>query len=89
MKHILFSVFDKKAEQYGRPFVARNHEEAKRSLSIEVNDGDPSSLLRRYPSDFSLNVVGVWDDGSGIIESSHPVFVVDLSDLVVPPIPEA
>lgn len=60
----IFSVYDVKSNQYFSPFYAKNFELAKRSLTLSFNS---ESMLVHYPSDYSLWLLGEFDDEDGVI----------------------
>lgn len=76
-----YSVYDNKALQYHSPFFAVNDATAIRSITDAVND--PQTNLSRHPRDFSLFLVGQWDDNSGQFMPLLPlVHVTDCIALV-------
>lgn len=81
MVSMIFSIFDSKAAQYGRPFFTQNRASAQRSLQMELRQ-DPKSVLAQYPTDFSLYILGMFDDDTGLFTSHSPQFVIGLSELI-------
>lgn len=72
----LYSIFDKKSISYGRPFFAKNLAEANRSLHMSMaRDDSPEA---KFPEDYSLNLVGHFDETTGVIKSDGPVFTIEL-----------
>lgn len=71
------SVFDKAAQAYGRPIFVPAVGSASRSFSDEVNRVDPSNEMNRHPQDFSLFILGQFDDSTGVITPQVPSLVVD------------
>lgn len=63
MKTSLYSIYDKQAEIYGRPFHAVNDILAKRTY--ETIAQDPKSDLALYPQDYKLVKIGTFDSKSG------------------------
>lgn len=63
MKLEIYSVFDKKALVYGRPFFLLNDATAIRAFTDLVND--PSTDVNRHPSDYQLFHVGSFEDTTG------------------------
>ena len=61
----VFSVYDSKAESYGMPFVQKTSGEALRGFATASND--PSLAIGKYPEDFTLFEIGVWDETRGIM----------------------
>lgn len=71
MKLTMYSLLDGKSKVYSKPFYANNDGEALRSFADAVNNKD--LLCGKYPEDFSLFRVGVWDDVDGFVTSSDAV----------------
>lgn len=61
----LFTVYDSKAEAYMHPFVMRSRGEALRAWESEVNN--EQSNFSRFPADFTLFEIGVFDEASGSV----------------------
>jgi hypothetical protein len=82
MKRNLYAIRDSKMNAFLSLVSMRTDDEAKRSLSIIVND--PESLLHRHPNDYELYRLGTLDDESGAITGlENPFHVASLSSLVV------
>lgn len=60
MKTKVYSVFDSKAAVYGTPFFMPNDAMAVRAFTDLVNG--PENMISTHPEDFSLFVVGDFDD---------------------------
>lgn len=65
MSKILVSVRDVKAGFYDGCFLVRSRAEAVRGFVDEVNN--PQSMLGRHPEDYTLFVVGEFDEETGVI----------------------
>ncbi len=61
----MFSIYDSKAARYAPPFVAQSGGVAKRMLVDSASD--PQQLFARHPGDFTLFLLGDWDDENGIL----------------------
>lgn len=61
----LFAVYDAVAKAFATPFVMRSDGEALRAFTQEVNN--PASQLHASHADFSLHVLGEFDDATGVI----------------------
>lgn len=66
MKMHMFSVLDVKAEAYGTPFFVPHDVVATRAFVEETRN--PQSQFSRYPADYHLYKLGVWDDQDGKLE---------------------
>ncbi len=70
MKLIFVSVYDKATEAYMRPFPAQSKGQAIRIFEVEVCRED--SDLGKHREDYSLFLVGSWNDSSGSLEGCQP-----------------
>ena len=88
LKLNVFSIYDKKAQAYFNPFYFHYKGEALRSFETEVNN--PQSPLSKYPADFALYRLGVFNSTTGCIEGlPKPEFVSEALDFrPVAPRPE-
>jgi len=71
MKLLAFTIFDTKAQAYGRPFFNHTIPEAIRTFTDAVNAAD--SPFFRHPEDYLLFHVGSYDDAGGVLEACNPV----------------
>lgn len=69
----VYSVFDRKAAVFARPFVAPNDAMAVRSFLAARQD--PSTELAKFPEDFSLHRLGSFDDDTGELFGTTPAVV--------------
>lgn len=70
----MFAIFDKKACIYFQPSYFLNKSLALRSFTELVND--PKTQIYKYPSDFSIWIVGEWNEKLGtIIPNKNPEFL--------------
>lgn len=67
-KYKICSVYDSKAECYGRPMFVPATGAAIRGFADEVNSGNKDSAAATHPEDFTLFEIGVWDDAAGTVE---------------------
>jgi len=63
---LAFSVYDSKAEVFGKPFFEITKGTAIRAFSDAVNEKD--SAFQRHAEDYTLFHVGAYDDGMGVFE---------------------
>ena len=68
MNLFAFSVYDNAIKAYGRPWFARNEAEALRSFRLEV--ANPDSFMAKSPADFTLFMVGSFDDNTGELRAT-------------------
>lgn len=77
----LYSVFDKKTLVFSPPFPAPTHGAAQRLIKDTASsDGNQ---LGKYPDDFALYHIGIFDDSEGYVgfdpDQVMPVLVVEVS----------
>lgn len=84
MKTKMFSVFDSKAACYGTPFFMPMESMAIRAFSDLVNDG--TTLVSKHPEDFSLFLVGSFEDSLATFDSVKPTNLVTASSLKRQPV---
>lgn len=81
MKYQMYSIFDLKVGVYHPPIFFRSPGEAIRSFVGAATEG--SSLLSKYPKDFSLHSLGSWDDDTAKYKVlPEPAFIGVLHDLI-------
>lgn len=68
-----FCVHDVKADLYNAPFFVPTRAQAERAFAGIVND--PQTELAKYPDDFRLVAVGVFNDQVGEMVPSKPELV--------------
>lgn len=82
MRVLLFSIFDRKANIYLAPFVARSETDAVRQVSASFRDPQMRDTpVGQHPEDFDLRFIGVFDDETGRVEGESPRNVSSLLDL--------
>ncbi len=80
MKKNLYCLYDVKSEFYGVPVLFHNDEDAKRGYSGIFQN--PTSQSAKYPEDFRLFLLGVFNDSTGeIVCPETPAFLTELSSL--------
>lgn len=62
MKVKIFSIYDVKAQAFNQPFFSNNRGTAIRSFAEAISD--KNSMYGKYPEDFVLFEIGVFDDES-------------------------
>lgn len=79
----VYSIRDAKTEAYSNPFYAHNRQAAVRLFETACND--PAVEISKYPDDFALFEIGVFDDAAGLILSEiQPVRVIGANELKRP-----
>lgn len=63
---LVLSVYDSKAQVYSQPFFSANIATATRMFSAAV--ADPNTQLSKFPEDYSLHVLGEFDDATGTLQ---------------------
>ena len=83
MIHIVFSIYDAKAQAYLPPFFMHSEAVAVRAFSDGINDKEHA--FGRHPSDYTLFNIGNFDDATGKIEPATPIAVASGHTLVEQP----
>ena len=83
MKMTICSVFDSAAATYGRPFFVPSRQVGIRTFTDEVNREDEQSNLYLHPDDFSLFVIGEFDDQSGVFDTHAPEVLIRAKDVKI------
>lgn len=76
----VYSIYDSKAEAYLQPFFCVNNNVAMRHFRAAVND--PSHDFGKYSSDFTLFLIGEWDQWEAKLSSyDHKIQLVQGHEL--------
>lgn len=82
MKMKMFSFFDSKAAFFSNPFYEQREGAAIRMFADAVNDSsNPNNLLNKHPEDYSLFLLGEFDNDTGAIDMIKPLNLVTASAL--------
>jgi len=84
----IYSVRDKRANEYGQPMAMPTDAHAVRSFQQEVNRTDPGNMLNQYPEDFAIYYVGYFNSETGTITESGPQLLMEAIAAKKPPEPE-
>ena len=63
----MYSLYDSKTEAYIPPFYSKAKGDAIRQITQVINDANSKHDFAKYPEDFTLFELGVFDDSTGII----------------------
>lgn len=63
----VFSVYDAALSAYMQPFFLRSKGEAVRSFTDAI--ADPKMPFHAHPEDYTLFLIGAWDDVRGVMVS--------------------
>lgn len=69
MKSFLFTVFDNKTQVFCPPFVAITQSAALRDFAYAAND--KSTSVGKYPTDFTLYLIGEFDDETALVTETQ------------------
>lgn len=61
----LYSVYDKRAQTFGQIMAMPTDAHAVRSFTQEVNREDSTNMLNQFPDDFSIHLVGEFNEDTG------------------------
>lgn len=81
MNLVICSIKDEKAEAFMRPFFAQSKAVAVREFSTIANDGEHP--VSRHPRDYTLCLLGMWDERKGTIKAHEPITVINAFDVKV------
>lgn len=70
MKNNIYAIYDEKAECYNSPFPLATDGLAQRSF--ESACANPNTDLYKYPGDFKMYCVAIWDDSTSQFENVIP-----------------
>lgn len=73
----VYSILDTKAGTYGVPFFHANDTTAARAVALEVNREEPANMLFHYPGDYTLYVLGEYDNETGLITAQTPAILTN------------
>lgn len=77
----IFSMYDKKSKIYQPPLYGHNAGHAMRTFTDVITQ--QKLLCSKYPEDFSIWMVGEWDDKLGrLLCLDHPTLVCEVADLL-------
>lgn len=82
MKKVYYAVYDRKAEMFSPPFLEVKDGTAIRAIQDAIASKDHP--FAKYPEDFSLHQLGVFDDETGVITPNEkPVKIQEVEKLIV------
>lgn len=81
MKSEIFAVYDAAVQAYHQPFFSPTKGAAVRALSDALQD--PASTFAKHAEDYTLFILGTWDDTDGSIECHPPEPILGLASLVL------
>lgn len=70
MKLNMYAIFDDKAKTFTQPIFRTQDGMASRDFATLVND--ENSPFSKYPGDYTLFKIGVFDDGTSEVENLSP-----------------
>lgn len=76
----IFTVYDSKAKAYLQPFFSRTDATAVRDLKAAANTHDHQ--FNKYAEDYTLYVIGEFDEITGKISAHDPESIVNVLHLV-------
>lgn len=78
----VYSVYDKKLQEFGQLAVSKNDESMRRALYDGVKGSQ--SMIEKYPQDFDLYRVGEFDPQQGVLTgyTSPSILVCNVGDLL-------
>lgn len=79
----VFSVFDNKAGAFLPPFMELNVDTAQRAIMMAL-EARPEDLMAKYPEDYTLFDLGVFDDNKGEYETYTPRSICNIAVMLAP-----
>lgn len=76
------SVFDTASQLFGQPFFVPHTAAAVRSVGDEANRSAADNPLYQHPDDFSIYLLGTFDDATGAFVAHAPEIIARVKDLV-------
>lgn len=70
----LYSIYDKKARQYGQVLTFQTDDVAFRHFRLLMADED--TLVAKYPADFEMYCIGKFDSEKGFINSNDAKYSI-------------
>lgn len=80
MKLLVFTVYDSAVGAHLQPFFSRSMGEAIRSFQDAVND--PQTNFNKHSMDYTLFLLGSFDDAGGVFDTSPPERVSSAMELL-------
>lgn len=81
MARMMYSIYDKKAETYNNPFPGENDLVMIRDLQVRLEQMKESQLFK-YPDDFIVVQVGMFNPTNGDLTQVHMRDVMELRQVV-------
>lgn len=79
----MYSIYDKKMDYFLSPACFGDGDECKRSLSMMLMRADDKNIFKKHPYDYSVFVVGEFNDNTGLIQNYVPVkLLCEMSSLL-------
>lgn len=75
----IYSIYDRKLKEYGALVLCGTDGAVCRALREGLPEG---STMAKYPEDYDLMFLGVFDPGSGVIVGEVPLFVDSVRNLL-------
>lgn len=77
----IFTIRDSKGEIYHPPFYTKTHGEAERTFRELAKD--PNSMIAKYPEDYDMYFLGIYDNSEGKIAAHEtPQHVIKAVNLI-------
>lgn len=68
----VYSILDKSAGLYGRPYFSPGDQAAVRAFRVEVDRVADGNMMNMYPQDFDLYRIGAFDEHTGELICEPP-----------------
>lgn len=85
MRHLIFSIYDKKAKAFLKPFTESSVASAERAFHFMVNDSNPNNLVASFPDDYALYYSGhLCNDSGDLVPLDKPVLLTEAATVLKP-----
>ena len=79
----MFTVFDNVSKLYSPPFLEVNNGSAMRGLQ-DIMQRDPNNPWTKFPDNYTLINIGLYDDENGVCEPANHQTVAELISIKLP-----
>lgn len=83
MKTHVFSVLDSKVGSYAQPWFSPTIASGIRAFTEAATD--PASMLAKHPGDFTLYLLGTFDDETGVFQGDKPTALGTAASMISNP----
>lgn len=75
IRHQVYSIFDERAGVFAQPMIFMSPMQAERAFDVMLRS-DPNSIMNKYPEDYKLFKIGIFNDLTGEITPCPHVLIL-------------